>query len=73
MRVQEMFYLVNRALESWVDPIFNERKNRSGEISAYYCKNASALVVLLEPLKPFPGIKQLLAHVPQLVSISRKI
>ena len=58
MRVQEMFYLVNCALESWVDPIFNERKNRSGEISAYYCKNAAALVALLEPLKPFPEIKQ---------------
>lgn len=58
MRVQEMFYLVNHALETWVDPMFAEHKNRSGEITAFSCKNAPKLVALLEPLRPFPEINE---------------
>lgn len=58
MRVQEMFYLVNRALKTWVDPTFAEHKNARGEITAYSCRNAPKLVALLEPLRPFPEINK---------------
>lgn len=58
MRVQEMFYIVNHALEIWVNPAFDEHKNRSGETVAYSCRNAAELVALLEPLKPFSEINE---------------
>lgn len=59
MRIQEMFYLVNHALETWVDPESSERRNRNnGEIVAYYCKNAHEFVKFLEPLRPFPEIAE---------------
>lgn len=57
MRVREMFYLVNHALEAWVNPIATEQKGSGGTIVSYSCKNAPALVRLLEPLRPFPEIE----------------
>ena len=57
MRVQEMFYLVNHALKDWVDPKFTERKSE-GRVVAYNCINAAQLVSFLEPLRPFPEIRQ---------------
>ncbi len=58
MRVQEMFYLVKHALDTWVDPIFVEHKNVRGDVTAYSCRNAHKLVALLEPLRPFPEINK---------------
>lgn len=58
MRVQEMFYLVNHALENWDDPTFVAHKNRSGEAVAYSCANAPKLVELFEPLRPFSEINE---------------
>lgn len=58
MRVQEMFYLVKHALDTWVDPTFVEHKNGRGEVTAYSCRNAHKLVELLEPLRPFPEINK---------------
>lgn len=58
MRVQEMYYLVNNALKTWVDPAYAATKSHSGDIVSYSCKNAPALVELLEPLRPFPEIEE---------------
>ena len=57
MRVHEMFYLVNTALETWVEPSFSERKVGS-EVVSYSCQNAGKIVSLLNPLMPFPIIKE---------------
>lgn len=53
MRVQEMFYIVNHALEHWEDPVF---QSQNGSAS-YSLRNAADLVSLLEPLKPFSEIR----------------
>lgn len=57
MRVHEMFYLVNKALEAWVDPSFHERRAGS-EVVSYSCQNAEDIVSLLKPLMPFQVIKE---------------
>lgn len=57
MRIQEMFYLVNHALETWVEPEFSELK-KDGRTVGYSCKNAPQIVALLEPLRPFQEIEE---------------
>lgn len=57
VRVQEMFYIVNHALEQWTEPSFQELKSQSGTVS-YKLRNTADLVFLLEPLKPFPVIRK---------------
>ena len=45
MRVQEMFYLVSNALDTWVDPAFTERKASGGEVISCSCSvNADAIL-----------------------------
>lgn len=51
-----MFYIVNRALDHWIDPVFEEHK-RNGSVESYSCKNASQIVSLLNTLTPFGTIK----------------
>lgn len=57
MRVQEMFYLVNRALDEWVTPQFSELR-KDGLIAGYSCSNVPQIVEFLEPLRPFPHIEE---------------
>lgn len=56
MRTQEMFYIVNRALDYWIDPEFEEHR-KNGSVESYSCKNASQVVLLLNMLAPFESIK----------------
>lgn len=55
MRVQEVFYLINRALDEWKAPLFSEVTSQSGAVS-YTLRNAADLVRILDPLRPFPEI-----------------
>ncbi len=53
MRVQEMFYLVNHALDEWVNPQFSEMSK-----NVFSCLNEQQIVNILEPLRPFPEINK---------------
>ena len=57
MRLQELFHLVNHACDAWVDPVFDSR-NVNGKLVSYHCKNAPQIVSLIDPLKPFPEIRE---------------
>lgn len=57
MRTQEMFYIVNHALEHWVDPVFVENR-KNGAVESYICRNASQVVSMLNTLTRFSSIKE---------------
>lgn len=60
MRLSETYYIVKNALDHWIEPNFQELKQRGGMPSLYGCAEMIDIFKLLEPIRFLPDVDECL-------------
>lgn len=60
MRLSEMYYTIRDALDHWIEPTFQEERQKNGAPLLYICNNMRRIFNLLTPIKWLPEVEQCL-------------
>ncbi len=60
MRLSEMYYAIKHVLIGWVEPTFQEQKQKNGAPSLYSCENMRYICGLLDSVRFLPEVKECL-------------